>query len=461
MGVSVTFYSNFSKRGNSTKQPTGGTTLTCELRDGGSSVLNPNLEVRGVGAFAYNYMYIPDFRRYYYIDTFRWNAEEGYWIISGVSDPLASFREQILATNTHVIRSASAYDDTIADAYCVPIGETVKRVNALVGASALIPNLRQSFYNSTVIVNIAGTGLVMMSGTEYDELMMNLFVQHDPATTEYWTQDVTRRILNPSSYIINAMALPIDYDYAAGIIAGGTPSTLRIGWFEVTGVTVQWVSGQALQETTTVSVPLHPQSLSENHFVNFAPYVDYKLYIAGIGFIALDSSKIKPLSDLVITSRIDCHTGGVTVTVTQGANIVVGYASGTIGYNLAVTSRQSPDMVGMMSNVLLGGAVGGAMGAIGGGLHAVNSLAGSGSVTVHGNTGGAAAWTGGYSRLIAEFKRVKYPDNTSKGRPLYQSALLSTLSGYTEVLNGSVNCNATSSEHEQIRSALEGGFYIE
>ena len=166
------------------------------------------------------------------------------------------------------------------------------------------------------------------------------------------------------------------------------------------------------------------------------------------------------MSDLTITSRIDVHTGGVTVRVMQNST-VVGYASGTIGYNLAVTSRQSPDMVGMMSNVLLGGAVGGAMGAIGGGLDAVNSLAGSGSVSVHGNTGGAAAWTGGYSRLIVEFKRVKYPDYISKGRPLYQSALLSTLSGYTEVLNGSVNCNATLSEHEQIRSVLEGGFYIE
>lgn len=460
MGVSVTFYSNFSKRGNSTKQPTGGTTLTCELRDSGSTILSPSLEIRGVNAFVYTYMYISDFKRYYYIDTARWNAEEGFWLVNGICDPLASFRAQILSTNTHVIRSASAYDDTIADSLCVPIGQTVKRSNALVGSSALIPNLRQSFYNSTVIVNIAGTGLVMMSGTEYDELMMNLFVQHDPATTEYWTQDVTRRILNPSSYIINAMALPIDYDYAAGIIAGGAPSTLRIGWFEITGVTVQWVSGQALEEVSTVSVPRHPQAQSATHFVNFAPYADYKLYIAGIGYIALDSSKITPDNDLTITSRIDCHTGGVTITVTQGV-VVVGYASGTIGYNLAVTSRQSPDMVGMMSNVLLGGAVGGAMGAIGGGLHAVNSLAGSGSVSVHGNTGGAAAWTGGYSRLIAEFKRVKYPDNTSKGRPLYQATLLSTLSGYTEVLNGSVNCNATLSEHEQIRSVLEGGFYIE
>lgn len=460
MGISVTFYSNFNKRGNSTKQPTGGTTINCELRDGGSSVLNPNLEVRGVGAFAYNYMYIESFKRYYYIDTFRWNAEEGFWLISGVSDPLASFRTQILNTKTHVVRSASAYDDTIADGLCVPIGKTEKRVNPMVGASALIPNLRESFYNSTVIVNIAGTGLVMMSGTEYDELMMNLFAQHDPATTEYWTQDVTRRLLNPSSYIINAMALPIDYDYAEGLISGGTPKELKIGWFKVTGVTVRWISGQSLEETSTVSIPLHPQAQSETHFVNYAPYVDYKLYLAGIGYVQLDSSKVNPMVDLTITSRIDVHTGGVTIRVMQSGT-VVGYASGTIGYNLAVTSRQSPDMIGMMSNVLIGGAVGGAMGAVGGGLHAVNSLTGSGSVSVHGNTGGAAAWTGGGSRLIAEFKRVKYPDNTTKGRPLYQSATLSTLSGYTEVLNGSVNCGATLTEHEQIRSALEGGFYIE
>lgn len=460
MGISVTFYSNFTKRGNSTKQPTGGTTIDCELRDGGSSVLNPNLEVRGVSAFAYNYMYIPSFKRYYYIDTFRWNAEEGFWLISGICDPLASFRTQILNTTTHVVRSASAYDDTIADGLCVPIGATTKRVNPLVGANALIPNLRESFYNSTVIVNIAGTGLVMMSGTEYDELMMNLFAQHDPATTEYWTQDVTRRLLNPSSYIINAMAIPIDYSYCAGVVGGGNPTDLMIGWFKITGVTVQWVSGAAFTETTTVSIPLHPQAQSETHFVNYAPYVDYKLYLAGIGYVQLDSSKVNPMVDLTITSRIDVHTGGVTIRVMQGST-VVGYASGTIGYNLAVTSRQSPDMIGMMSNVLIGGAVGGAMGAVGGGLHAVNSLTGSGSVSVHGNTGGAAAWTGGGSRLIAEFKRVKYPDNTTKGRPLYQSATLSTLSGYTEVLNGSVNCGATLTEHEQIRSALEGGFYIE
>ena len=63
--MTVTFY-DFSKCINSTKQPTGvGTDVSVVLKEG-CSVENPILVLTG-NNFTYNYAYISDFGRYYFV----------------------------------------------------------------------------------------------------------------------------------------------------------------------------------------------------------------------------------------------------------------------------------------------------------------------------------------------------------------------------------------------------------
>ena len=62
--MQVKYWTNFNKRKNSTKQPSGGTEISVSLKNP-CSVENPQIEVVGVPDSA-NYFYIADFGRYYF-----------------------------------------------------------------------------------------------------------------------------------------------------------------------------------------------------------------------------------------------------------------------------------------------------------------------------------------------------------------------------------------------------------
>ena len=90
------YFFNFSKRRNSTGRPATPSTPTvnAKLKDG-CSIAKPVLEISATitgmdNVSQYNYAYIPDFERYYFVTD---------WILTGtiasvylVVDPLASFR---------------------------------------------------------------------------------------------------------------------------------------------------------------------------------------------------------------------------------------------------------------------------------------------------------------------------------------------------------------------------------
>lgn len=65
------------------------------LREG-ADVLNPILEVSGDNLSEYNYMYIPDFGRYYFVSIK--NLNRNLWEITGKVDPLMSWKSSILGT---------------------------------------------------------------------------------------------------------------------------------------------------------------------------------------------------------------------------------------------------------------------------------------------------------------------------------------------------------------------------
>ena len=73
--MQVLFY-NHAKRSNSTKLPTGGTEIACVLKDE-CSVTSPVLELKTDGYPTYNYAYISDFDRYYYVSD--WKFNRGVW----------------------------------------------------------------------------------------------------------------------------------------------------------------------------------------------------------------------------------------------------------------------------------------------------------------------------------------------------------------------------------------------
>ena len=65
--MEIKLYKTSSPRKKLVKDLTDGITLTGTLR-GQSSIMSPSLQIQDMSVIGYNYCYIPDFGRYYYIN---------------------------------------------------------------------------------------------------------------------------------------------------------------------------------------------------------------------------------------------------------------------------------------------------------------------------------------------------------------------------------------------------------
>lgn len=93
--MEIVLYQNSSERQAINKTLSNGITLTGSLRNE-TSVINPQILVEITNPSQYNYAYIPEFGRYYFINnmvSYRTNL----WRIDMAVDVLMSFKTQILA----------------------------------------------------------------------------------------------------------------------------------------------------------------------------------------------------------------------------------------------------------------------------------------------------------------------------------------------------------------------------
>lgn len=104
---------NNSERQAINKSLSSGITLLGSLRNE-SSIINPIILIEIDNPSGYNYMYIPEFGRYYFI-TDAVSVRTGLWRISGAVDVLMSFASDIL--NLNVIVSDLSLGEEKASTY--------------------------------------------------------------------------------------------------------------------------------------------------------------------------------------------------------------------------------------------------------------------------------------------------------------------------------------------------------
>lgn len=96
MAFTVSLYKTASENNRVVKVLTSGKEMSGELRNQ-TSVLNPSIRIESADNIsAYNYAYIPEFGRYYYIADIT-SVRTNCWIISLRCDVLMSYSAQIKA----------------------------------------------------------------------------------------------------------------------------------------------------------------------------------------------------------------------------------------------------------------------------------------------------------------------------------------------------------------------------
>lgn len=93
--MDIKLYYNSSDNRCITKQLKNEKTINGTLREE-TSIINPIIIVNNESPIRYNYVYIPEFRRYYYINNVE-SVRNNIWKLYLQVDPLMSFKGDILA----------------------------------------------------------------------------------------------------------------------------------------------------------------------------------------------------------------------------------------------------------------------------------------------------------------------------------------------------------------------------
>lgn len=473
----------FNKKSNSTARPSNNTTRieldNVQIKTP-SSINAPLLQLaKDKDPNGYNYIYIPSFNRYYFVQDITYGI--GVWLVSCITDVLASFREDILASNQYVLRSASNYNGNIVDNLYTTKADFTRISNNIgtpykVGSPALTyPNMfNQTYENGTFIIGVvsgnnnSGISYYALSNSQFEELLASLmaFVPSDMADV---SSGIAKSLYNPMQYIVSCKWLPeVLYSFST------LDSSIDFGGYTVTLTgAVNGISGASLRThlRSEVTIPKHPQA-NTLPYTNLAPYSQYELLFEPFGIIPIDTTKLYDDSTLYLDMYIDITTGDTELRILTSGGDLVSMHTSNISVDLPII-QITVDYLGAGIN-----AVGGITGAIGGFLSgsigsAINSaVSGIGSainsampqVQVSGIPSSFLMTITSAPVLHGFFTSQVDIDNARYGQPLCEIATLSTLSGYALCSNAVVNYSVSaplSIEADEVNSLLNSGVYIE
>lgn len=511
--MEVTFY-RFSKKVNSTALPTGsGRTFEVTLK-APTSVTAPVIVLHAV-AFSYNYCYIPDFKRYYFVSSTRILKNHLIEYTLAV-DVLATYRADILAARLYVLRSASDYSLFLPDStwthstnftesastYAFPSFDSY----GVYLASIVSPNS-----TSGDSANPASILYVIPPGT----FRQFLNIMYDLSATPYQNKNLTdleATYFNPFQYITSVRWYPFSLGFFQSISGALEGAQIKYGWYD-SGVVANFLKIFGYRVTQTIQIGTYTDWTDRDN--NWTRHV---LYVPSCGLIDIDAAYTG--KTVTVDLDIDFNTGQTYCTISDGAGKILAQSSGIIGAEVAINQ--------ISTELNIPQSIGGAISAgisVAGGAIAKNAPAIRDTIVNFGNFSGAGAalsYAGRYmsaderavlleevtsaseamissgkeaASAIADSalqtflnptvtragadgcrftimqnhdfilytrKYARYNTGTESqvGGVCNQMKTLGSLSGYTVVANGVIEVSGLVEERNAITSFLEGGFYI-
>lgn len=474
--MNVKFYT-FSKRINSTAQPVSGSDYTVILKEP-SSVISPRLELiwTGTGSpTAFNYAYIGDFGRYYWVSN--WTYTERKWACDLTVDVLASWKSEIGSASKYVLRAASDYDTDVFDNFYPATGdESVDVVSNSTGWAQL-------FANGYYVANVTGhnntnqglgvtlyqqtpaqaDALIRYACDDLYSIIQNQTVVSDVETAIQWLGESTIKATSDlSKYINGFMWFPFYFDnpqtqavnISLGVLSGNNQSQ---GIPLATGSRV--FNFYLTLPAWTLGVPVWKAC---------APFAFYTLELMPFGTVPLDGLALVKAGKCFVTVNVDAFTGIGIMKVYAGAD-ATGQLLAVRSAQIGVPVQYGADAVDLGS--VVGSVVNGAASmASGAGLAGGAAALGSGIVSsamslipdavATGQTGNIAG-VGDAARLYVRRLMPADEDIPEYGRPLCTTKTISSLSGFILCRDGDISAPATDGELRQIESYLTGGFFYD
>ena len=512
--MNIYFY-RFSKRNNSTKivDVTGETYSGVQLK-GQTDMIAPTLLINAIPNNwnpIYNYVYIPFFKRYYFVNNWRWL--NGVWECECIVDALASWRIPIGESSEYVIRAASEYNSEIPDtAYPVVSGarnEFTYVPSFFTGSAADLGFYVVGIINGEATAAQGAITYYQMTAEEMSRfknyMLSNSFLTEQGLVNlaDFIPADATKVIYNPIQYIASCEWFPM-LDSAIDGAWKTYVNTIPFGWW-TPGTTFY---GHRLKKNVNVyndsifvNLHWHPQDVNENRgaYLSYSPYTERILHYEPFGDIVISDQLLTYARQIELNLVIDWLSGVGYLTIyaygqrpgesggdhrlgiiyRQSRKISVSIQLAQVGtdyYGAQATLYQSSayEFDKVMSQHIDLSSIGNAIksgfqtGANIGMLKDYHTYVATGNylkakapqVISSGSNGSMSAYsTNAY--LDEYFYIIAADDTAHLGRPLYETKRIDTLSGFIMVQNPDVNLPCTETERTMIANFMANGFFWE
>lgn len=475
--MNIEFYT-FDKKYNSTKRPTGTTPANFEcLLKSSSSIISPTIELNIgllINPSQYNYAYIDDYKRYYWISE--WTFTNTTWVASLNVDVLATWKPYIGSADLYVYRSSAESDGALFDKkYPTTSNVSYSTVN-------FSSPYEISFKDGVYVVGVFGKNVnstsvcyYVFTPSGFTNLLNQLYATvNDNTLWDTVEKGLRNSLLNISNYLKSCIWLPLSTSQIADT---NTPlSSIDVGSFTLTSITcyrlANYTTGVNV-DTSELLIPKHPQAGTRGKYCNLSPISRYKLIYMPYGVFELDTTLLQNNNYMLLSSRVDPITGQAVLRCFVSERDMNLYPTDPQIEVFTATSQIGVDIPITMStfniSALTGGAVstgisvfkGNIFGIIAGAVASACELATPNLDIIGQSKGSLCMLNYSHNVLQARFFTIVDEDNAGNGRPLHKIRKPSNLGGYIEAESSDFSCPATDGEQTDIRRFIDNGFYYE
>lgn len=498
----------FGKKRNSTGTPASESGLStqielkddCSIRDLQMYIMPLNTGSTTYQPYQFNYCYVPEFSRYYFIEDWTW--DHGRWLARCTVDTMGSFKNAIKASIQYVTRAATYYNERITDALYPTIAHTdlYSDVQNITSARPITTLPQYGYYIVGIITQggedgsgVTGTlGVVnyyLFSQAAFKKFKRKLFnsISWTGIADATMNNDVLKAFFNPIEYIASCKWAPITNISMYGVSA---TNQVAFGWWVFTfeGSGIYLFNDTSLMFTIfnwSVSadyISKHPQASTRGKYLYYEPFSEYDLYVPPYGVVHLPS--IVSEAGFNAVEYVDFITGKTTMFIFVGqdhseegvssvpyvraeTNLFIDVQLAQVrstGGVQATLADAGAGLIGSWLDKLPDGAikngVTGIVGAVRDSMTTVSTVGESGGGFADLNFNGSS---NGYTQVVicGKFQHITEGDVNLFGRPYCQSDVLGRLTGFAQCANAKIAIPGTEEEARQIEEYLNTGFFIE
>ena len=489
-------FTNTNKRENSTAIPSSfSATRSCVLKNA-SSIINPVIELdRTVNDHTYNYCYIADFSRYYWVrDIVYEDARIIYYLDC---DVLASARTFIGNASMYVLRAAHEWDGTITDTLYPRKAETVTVMNLINTGVGGTEKFSSGTY-SVGIRNTQGVDYYLMQKPEFDAFCYVLLgdgFANEIIGNYGIVNNQYKMLVDPLQYIERILWFPFTTTAGTSLLAGDMISVGNAGldFSTVQGADITHVKLLSnnniadMIETQFISLntymPIqHPQANTRGVYLNSPMFTNAMFTLLPFGQFALDWVSVQSIrnayaqANSFLRARVDTdlRTGNSTLNIECGGagNVdkILAHANAQIGVNIPLAQTIERGERTFLQEVQMNLDawstatkldVSGTFGVVNAAIHDEIMS----HIPEHRKQGETSSIINVYNLyfcyLMFTFSQVVDDDLSQRGRPLCEVRQLSTMAGYQLIADADIRTTLTAEEDRKIKQFLESGYFYE